>query len=80
LREDVNALPYKSLEVVKRLLYDLLDGICDDYDKRHVNRSREDQEQISRKLQEEYDELWSRNLVQELSESIVDAMLADIHK
>jgi hypothetical protein len=55
LREEVNALPYKSIEVVKRLLFDLFDDICDGYDKRHVNRTREDQEQIAKKLQEEYD-------------------------
>lgn len=80
LREEVNALPFKSQEVVRRLLYDLLDDLCDGYDKRHVNRTREDQEQIARKLQEEYDELWSRDLVQELSESIVDGMLEEMRR
>lgn len=55
LREEVNKLPFKSLEVVKRLLYDLLDEICNDYDKRHVARSKEDQQEIAKKLEEEYD-------------------------
>lgn len=40
LKDDIRSLPYKSIQVVKRLLYDLFDSICDDYDKRHVNRSK----------------------------------------
>jgi len=29
-------MPYKDVEVVRRLLYDFFDEICDDYEKRHV--------------------------------------------
>jgi hypothetical protein len=35
----VNALPFKSVEVARRLLFDLVDELCDGYDKRHVGRS-----------------------------------------
>lgn len=48
---------------MRRLIFDLIDEICNDYDKRHVNRTKEDQQQHAKKLQEEYDEVLNRNLV-----------------
>jgi hypothetical protein len=33
-------MPFKDVQVVKRLIYDILDSICTDYDKRHANLSQ----------------------------------------
>jgi len=64
LKEEVSQLPFKDQEIAKRIIYDLIDKICGEYDKRHMLRSKEDYEMKEKGLQQEYEELLMRNLME----------------
>ena len=44
-------MPVKAVIMVQRLLDDLFGEICDEYDRRHIQRSHEDREQHAKRLQ-----------------------------
>ena len=71
-------MPLKDVLVVQRLVEDLIGEICDAYDRRHAQRNQEDREEHAKRLEEDYQKVLERGMMEELINRVTQQMVEKI--